>query len=151
MRAVVQRVSKASVDVSGIGISGAIDGGLVVLLGIAADDETADLEWLADKVCKLRIFPDETGKLNRSVVEANGSLLVVSQFTLFGDCRKGNRPGFDGAAGPELAEGLYEQFIERCRIIHKRTVASGVFRSDMAVSLVNDGPVTLLLDSRKTF
>lgn len=151
MRAVVQRVKKASVHVEGHGTTGSIDCGMVVLLGISSTDTIQDLEYLADKVCKLRIFPDQDGKLNRSVNEAQGSILVVSQFTLQGDCRKGNRPGFDKAAQPEQAEPLYIGFVERCRSVHGLAVSTGIFRADMELSLINDGPVTLLLDSEKKF
>ncbi len=145
MRAVVQRVSEASVTVDGE-ISGAIAGGLLVLLGIGKTDTRADADWLADKVTGLRIFQDEAGKLNRSVLETGGKLLVVSQFTLYGDCRKGRRPSFDAAADPGEARSLYEYFVEACR---KRAVQveTGVFQASMQVRLVNDGPVTLIVDT----
>jgi D-aminoacyl-tRNA deacylase len=149
MRAVVQRVSEAAVSVDGREVS-RIGPGLLVLLGVAEGDGEADLVYLADKVLNLRVFPDEEGHMNRSLLEAGGALLVVSQFTLLGDARRGRRPGFTGAAPPEQANALYRQFVERTRQsgVH---VEEGVFRAMMDVSLVNQGPVTLLLDSRKLF
>ncbi len=149
MRACVQRVSKASVTVEGQ-VSGQIGRGLVVLLGVARDDSADDAILLADKIVGLRIFEDDDGKMNRSLVEAGGALLVVSQFTLLGDCRKGRRPSFVGAAEPELAEQLYEAFVAAVRNMDV-DVATGVFRAHMDVSLTNDGPVTLLLDSGRMF
>lgn len=149
MRAVVQRVSRASVTVEGETV-GAIERGLVVLLGVTRGDTSRDVIYLADKTAGLRIFADDAGKMNLSVTEIGGGLLVVSQFTLLGDCRKGRRPGFTEAAPPELADRLYEEYVEALR---RRgiSVATGVFRAEMQVHLVNDGPVTLLLDSRKQF
>jgi len=149
MRAVVQRVSKASVEVNNQTV-GAIDQGLMILLGVAQGDTEKDASYLAEKTAGLRIFEDDLGKMNLSVEEINGSILVVSQFTLLGDCRKGRRPGFTDAAPPELADILYETFVVTLR---KRGiyVATGVFRAEMQVSLVNEGPVTMLLDSRKQF
>jgi D-tyrosyl-tRNA(Tyr) deacylase len=149
MRAVVQRVSEASVRVDGQEVS-RIGPGLLVLLGVAQGDGEADLAYLADKVVNLRVFPDEAGHMNRSLLEAGGALLVVSQFTLLGDARRGRRPGFTDAAPPEQANALYRQFVERARASGVR-VEEGVFRAMMDVSLVNQGPVTLLLDSRKLF
>jgi D-aminoacyl-tRNA deacylase len=145
----VQRVSEASVRVDGACVA-AIGRGLAVLLGVGKDDASADAEYLADKVLNLRVFPDEAGQMNRSVLDVRGSLLVVSQFTLFGDARRGRRPSYVEAAGPEQANRLYEQFVERLRP-SGLPVATGIFRAMMAVGLVNDGPVTLLLDSRRTF
>ncbi len=147
MRACVQRVSQASVTVDGQ-VTGRIERGLLVLLGVEQDDADDDMRWMADKCVELRIFPDDEGKMNRSLAEAAGAMLVVSQFTLLGDCRKGRRPSFIQAAPPELAERMYEEFVElvRARGIE---VATGVFRAHMDVALVNDGPVTLLLDSRR--
>ncbi len=149
MRACVQRVSRASVIVDEE-VVGQIDRGMLVLLGITADDQPGDVEYMAEKTTGLRIFEDDEGKMNRSLLEIGGQMLVVSQFTLLGDCRKGRRPSFVRAAEPELAERLYEQFVTA---VQRRgvTVATGRFRAHMDVSLINDGPVTLLLDSRKLF
>jgi D-tyrosyl-tRNA(Tyr) deacylase len=149
MRAVVQRVSQASVTVDGE-VSGSIGLGLVVLLGVAGSDRDADAEYLAAKICGLRVFEDDEGRMNRSLREAGGSLLVVSQFTLLGDCRKGRRPSFVAAAEPEEAERLYEYFVELARQ-QQLDVQCGRFRQHMQVALVNDGPVTLMLDSGKKF
>ncbi len=149
MRAVIQRVSEASVTVDQQTV-GAIDQGLMVLLGVAQGDTSQEAKALAEKTAGLRIFEDDAGKMNRSVEEIGGSLLVVSQFTLLGDCRKGRRPGFTDAAPPELADQLYEEYVAALRS-RGVNVATGVFRADMQVALVNDGPVTMLLDSRKQF
>ncbi|TNF50027.1 MAG: D-tyrosyl-tRNA(Tyr) deacylase [Deltaproteobacteria bacterium] len=149
MRVVIQRVSEASVTVDRQTV-GAIGQGLMVLLGVAQGDTSQEAKFLAEKTAGLRIFEDDAGKMNRSVEEIGGSLLVVSQFTLLGDCRKGRRPGFAGAAPPELADQLYEEFVAALRS-RGVNVATGVFRADMQVALVNDGPVTMLLDSRKQF
>ena len=149
MRAVVQRVSEASVRVDGQ-VVGRIGAGLLVLLGVGTGDEASDASWMARKILGLRIFEDEDGKMNRCVTDTEGGLLVVSQFTLFGDCRNGNRPGFSAAARPEQAIPMYEQVVGLLRE-SGLAVETGVFQTDMKVSLVNDGPVTLLLDSRKTF
>ena len=149
MRAVLQRVTRASVRVEGRTI-GETGPGLVVLLGVARDDAEEDARYLAEKTVTLRVFDDEEGRMNRSVVEACGGLLVVSQFTLYGDARKGRRPSWFDAASPETAERLYEFFLaEVSRSVAR--VAKGVFRAMMEVELVNDGPVTILLDSRKLF
>jgi D-tyrosyl-tRNA(Tyr) deacylase len=145
MRLVVQRVKQARVEVDGA-ITGAIDLGLLVLLGISKTDTRRDADFLVDKVVGLRVFPDEAGKMNRSILEAGGSLLVVSQFTLYGDCRKGRRPSFDAAAGPEEAARLYEYFVDTARA-RGVPVETGVFQAMMQVHLVNDGPVTILCDS----
>lgn len=149
MRAVVQRVTQAGVTVAGKKIAD-IAGGLLVLLGIEQKDNEKDAVYLADKIAGLRIFEDTVGKMNLSVVDIQAEVLVVSQFTLLGDCRKGRRPGFSSAAAPELAEPLCEHFVA---LLRERgvTTQTGVFRADMAVDLVNDGPVTLLIDSRKLF
>ena len=149
MRCVVQRVTSSSVTVNGE-ISGAIGAGLMVLIGVSVDDTEADLKYMAEKVPNLRIFDDENGVMNRSVLDVGGSILAVSQFTLYGDARGGRRPSYIRAAKPDKADGLYEQLITRWREkgIH---VETGVFRTDMQVSLINDGPVTILLDSEKNF
>ncbi len=149
MRACVQRVSQAQVSVDG-DVCGRIDGGLVVLLGVAVDDTADDARQLADKIATLRIFDDADGKMNLALADVAGAMLVVSQFTLLGDCRKGRRPSYVAAAGPELAESLYKTFVAAVRE-QGITVATGRFRQHMQVALTNDGPVTLLLDSRKEF
>jgi D-tyrosyl-tRNA(Tyr) deacylase len=149
MRAVLQRVTRASVRVEDE-VVGEIGSGLLVLLGIAQDDTPRDLEYLVDKITQLRIFEDADGKMNLSVMETGGALLIVSQFTLYGDVRRGRRPSWSEAAQPELAEPLYESFVTTVKQ-HVREVATGSFRRMMQVELVNDGPVTILLDSRKQF
>ena len=149
MRAVVQRVTRAKVTVADE-VTGEIEKGLVVFLGVARDDTQADVEYLASKIAALRIFDDADDKMNLSVREVNGGLLVVSQFTLYGDVRRGLRPSWIEAAAPELAEPLYERFIAESRKIVDK-VESGRFGAMMLVELVNDGPVTILLDSRKLF
>ena len=149
MRAVVQRTKSSSVTVDGR-LVGSIGPGLTVLLGVGAGDTPQDAVYLAEKIIGLRIFHDEVGKMNCSLAEAGGSLLVISQFTLYGDCRKGRRPGFDQAAPPEEAKALYEYFLSLCRE-KELTVAAGEFQAEMLVALENDGPVTMLLDSRKLF
>jgi D-tyrosyl-tRNA(Tyr) deacylase len=145
MRALLQRVTHASVVVEG-SVVGEIGAGLLILLGVAKPDTTADAAFLADKALNLRIFPDAEGKMNRSLLDTGGSLLVVSQFTLYGDCRKGRRPGFDAAAPAEQARALYESFVEIARRSGLR-VETGVFQAHMEVALVNDGPVTLMLET----
>ena len=149
MRCVVQRVASSSVTSEGT-VSGQIGPGLMVLIGVSADDTDADLKYMAEKVPNLRIFDDENGVMNRSVLDAGGSILAVSQFTLYGDARGGRRPSYIRAARPEFADKLYQELIARWREkgIH---VETGVFRTEMMVSLVNDGPVTILLDSEKNF
>jgi D-aminoacyl-tRNA deacylase len=149
MRAVVQRVSRASVTVAG-SISGEIGLGLLVLLGVGRDDSEADVNYLAEKIVGLRIFEDEDGKMNRNVLDAGGSVLAVSQFTLYGDVRRGKRPSFDAAAAPDHARRLYELFVERVRAAGLRC-DTGRFQEMMQVELVNEGPVTILLDSGKAF
>ena len=149
MRAVIQRVSQSSVVVDEK-ITGEIDRGLLVLLGIEKEDTQADLEYTFEKTIGLRIFEDELGKMNLSLLDISGQLLVVCQFTLLGDVRKGRRPSFGDAAQPEIANRLYEQFVALARdrgIVAK----TGVFQADMKVQLINDGPVTILIDSRKKF
>jgi D-tyrosyl-tRNA(Tyr) deacylase len=145
----VQRVSQCSVTVDGQ-IAGQIGRGLLVLLGVAHDDTQADVDYLAEKTTGLRVFEDDAGKMNRSVLDVGGQILVVSQFTLWGDCRRGKRPSFTDAAAPELAEPLYEAFVAAVQRLGVPT-STGTFRAHMDVALVNDGPVTLLLDSRKAF
>lgn len=149
MRAVVQRVSRAKVTVAGE-VSGEIGLGLLILLGVAEEDTSDDAQYLAEKLVGLRIFPDDEGKMNRSLAEAGGAMLVVSQFTLLGDCRKGKRPSFIKAARPETAVGLYNTLVAEVRG-RGITVATGRFQEHMDVELINDGPVTLLIDSRKEF
>ena len=149
MRCVVQRVTASSVTVDGK-VTGSIGPGLMVLIGVSSDDTEADLKYMAEKVPNLRIFDDENGVMNRSILDAGGSILAVSQFTLYGDARGGRRPSYFRAAKPEKADELYEKLIAAWREkgIH---VETGVFRTEMQVSLINDGPVTILLDSEKLF
>jgi len=149
MRAVVQRVTRASVTVEQE-ITGEIGQGLLVLLGVAEDDAESDADYLADKIAGLRIFEDEAGKMNLSVVDSGGAVLAVSQFTLYGDVRRGRRPSFDAAARPERARELYEYFVGRIRAAGLRC-ETGRFQAMMEVELVNSGPVTILLDSKRTF
>src|ERR1700759_2516338 len=149
MRAVLQRVSRAQVSV-GNEVVGTIGPGLLVLLGVGKNDGKADAEYLAAKILGLRLFQDENGKMNLSLAEARGAVLAVSQFTLFGDVRKGKRPSFDDAARPEPANKLYEYFVEKIRSTGVRC-ETGKFQATMKVELVNDGPVTILLDSKKLF
>lgn len=147
MKAVVQRVANAHVEVAG-DVIGKIDRGLLVYLGIADGDSERDISWMADKVRGLRIFEDDQGKMNRDVGESGGSVLIISQFTLLGDCKKGRRPSFAGAMAPEPAERLYETFVS---VVREKgvPVATGRFRADMKVHSLNDGPVTMLIDSRE--
>ena len=149
MRAIVQRVTRASVTVADQ-ITGEIGNGLVVLLGIANDDTKTDADYLAPKIVALRIFDDSEGRMNVSVKDIDGGLLIVSQFALYGDVRRGLRPSWSDAAPPEVAEPLYEYFVESSRKLIGR-VETGSFRKTMRVQLVNDGPVTIMLDSRKLF
>jgi D-tyrosyl-tRNA(Tyr) deacylase len=149
MRAVLQRVSSASVTVDGR-VVGRIDHGLVVLLGVERDDGPSDRDYITTKIREVRIFPDENGKMNRSVVEVGGAVLVVSQFTLCGDLRKGRRPSFDAAAAPAEARLFYEDIVKVLRATGL-SVETGEFQAMMQVALVNDGPVTILLDSRRRF
>ena len=149
MRAVVQRVNRASVKVKG-NITGKIGKGLLVFLAVCDEDNNEDLVYLADKITKLRIFEDENGKMNLSLEDIGGEILIVSQFTLFGDCRKGKRPSFSQAGNPVYAEKMYDEFIS---YINSKNfnAQKGVFGADMKVELLNDGPVTMLLDSKKMF
>lgn len=149
MRAVVQRVTRASVKV-GDEITGEIGQGLLVLLGVAHEDTEADADYLAEKIAGLRIFEDDAGKMNLSVLDVRGAVLAVSQFTLFGDVRRGKRPSFDAAARPELARRLYEYFVDRVRGLGLRC-QTGRFQEMMEVELINSGPVTILIDSKKGF
>jgi len=149
MRAVVQRVTRASVTIDGE-VVGEIGNGLVVLLGVARDDTKEDADYLAPKIIALRIFDDAEGRMNVSLKDIDGGLLIVSQFTLYGDVRRGLRPSWSDAAAPEIAEPLYDYFVESSRRLLGR-VETGSFRKMMQVELVNDGPVTILLDSRKNF
>jgi D-tyrosyl-tRNA(Tyr) deacylase len=149
MRAVIQRVSRCRVTVSGTTV-GQIGPGLLVLLGIGKDDNEAAADYLAEKIAGLRIFEDDAGKMNLSAADKHAAVLVVSQFTLYGDVRRGKRPSFDAAARPEEARGLYEYFVERIRAAGLRC-QTGEFQAMMEVELVNDGPVTILLDSEKIF
>ena len=149
MKIVLQRVSKASVSVEGKTI-GAIDDGFLVLLGVSDTDTEEIADKMVDKLCKLRIFQDENGKTNRSLADVGGQLLVVSQFTLYADCKKGNRPSFVKAGAPDMAEHLYEHFMERCRN-YVDVVEKGQFGADMKVELLNDGPFTLMLESEQLF
>ena len=149
MRAVVQRVLNASVTISGLEIS-AIAQGMLVLIGVGPEDNAGDVQYIAEKLSGLRIFTDPAGKMNLSLSEINGEILAVSQFTLYGDARKGRRPSFSGAAPPEKAELLYEELLKKLKQ-SGLNVKAGVFGADMQISLINDGPVTLLLDSSKLF
>ncbi len=147
MRAVSQRVSQASVTIDGV-VRASIGSGLVVLLGIEEADTTEDIEWLSGKIVRLRIFSDEQGVMNRSVLEHGGEILVVSQFTLLASTRKGNRPSYIRAARPETAIPLYESFLRRITAELGKSVQTGEFGADMKISLVNEGPVTILMDSK---
>jgi D-aminoacyl-tRNA deacylase len=146
MRIVLQRVTSAHVDVAGETV-GSIRSGLVILVGVTHRDTLEDADYLASKMIQLRIFPDEAGRMNRSLLEVGGALLVVSQFTLYADCRKGRRPSFDQAASPEQARRLYDYFVQRLKSSNV-TVETGIFQAEMEIHLVNDGPVTFVLDSK---
>lgn len=148
MRAVLQRVTSAAVHVEGT-VRGQIGEGLLLFLGVGEEDTLDDLEWLVGKVATVRLFEDESGKMNRSVTDIGGEVLVISQFTLFGTLRKGCRPSFNRAGAPDLAKTLYEQFISRLACEIGRAVPSGVFGAHMVIDAVNDGPVTLILDTRQ--
>jgi len=147
MIGVIQRVQHASVEIDGV-MKVSIEGGLLILLGITHSDEQIDADWLAAKICGLRIFSDEEGKMNKSILDTEGDILVVSQFTLLASTQKGNRPSFLKAARPEQAIPLYETFIEACKTILKKDIYTGTFGADMQVKLLNDGPVTILMDTK---
>lgn len=147
MRAVVQRVKNASVRIDGE-ICGQINQGLLVFLGVSKEDTESDITYISDKITGLRIFEDENEKMNNSIMDINGEILVISQFTLYGDCRKGRRPSFDGAMRPPKAEEMYEKFVEYIKKSGLKT-ETGRFGADMKVELLNDGPVTIILDSSK--
>lgn len=147
MRVVIQRVKNASVEIDG-NVNGKINTGFLVLLGIASTDTKQDVDYLVKKVVNLRVFSDENDKMNLSLKDVNGELLVISQFTLYGNCREGNRPSFIKAARPDVAVPLYEYFVEECKK-QISVVETGVFGADMKVSLLNDGPVTIIIESKK--
>lgn len=147
MKCVIQRVKYASVSVDG-NITGEIEKGILALVGICDEDTDADIKWMADKIIGLRIFCDENDKMNLSLEDVGGGILLVSQFTLFGDCKKGRRPNFTAAGKPDFAEMMYDKFTKYCRE-HTENVQTGVFGADMQVNLLNDGPVTLILDSKE--
>lgn len=149
MRAVIQRVNFSSVEVDGK-IVGKIEKGLNVLLGITKDDSEEDIKYLRDKIVNLRIFEDETDKMNKSLKDVGGELLIISQFTLYGDCRKGRRPNFMSALNGEEAEKLYDEFVNQCKEEVEK-VETGIFGANMKVSIENDGPVTIIIDSKKVF
>ncbi len=149
MRAVVQRISEGKVVVNEQ-VSGAIDNGLLVFLGVTVEDTIEDAKYMAEKIVNLRIFEDDNEKMNLSVIDTEGEILAVSQFTLFGDCRRGRRPSFTEAAPPEMADELYKIFIDECRNLGVN-VETGVFQAHMMVHSINDGPVTMLIDSKKIF
>ncbi len=149
MRAVVQRVKGSKVTVDNV-VSGEINQGLMVLLGVGQNDDENDVNYLVEKIINLRIFEDDQGKMNYSLLDIGGHILVVSQFTLFGDCRKGRRPSYDKAARPECAKMLYDKFLDKCKQYNIYTQA-GVFQANMLVDIINDGPVTLLVDSKREF
>lgn len=149
MRSVIQRVSRASVSIDGE-IYSEISKGLLVLVGIAPEDDEKDLKYMADKITNLRIFEDENERMNYSIKETNGEVLLISQFTLFGDCRKGRRPDFTSSCEPKKANEMYEKLIDELKS-REVTVKTGIFGADMKVDLLNDGPVTILLDSTKLF
>jgi D-tyrosyl-tRNA(Tyr) deacylase len=147
MRAVIQRVTEANCQVDG-NVTGSIDKGLLILLGIAADDSDDDLQWLAQKIAGMRIFSDDAGLMNKSLADVGGSILLISQFTLFAQTKKGNRPSFIRAGKPDMAIPIYEQMIKTLGELTSTKIETGIFGADMKISLVNDGPVTIILDTR---
>ncbi|HOO74831.1 MAG: D-tyrosyl-tRNA(Tyr) deacylase [Thermotogae bacterium] len=150
MRAVLQRVLSSSVEVDNK-ITGSISKGINVLLGISENDDENDIKWLAEKIVNLRMFEDDEGKINKSVLDISGELLIISQFTLYGDCRKGRRPSFTESASAETARPLYNKFVSYIKEYSKLKTEEGIFQAEMKVNIVNDGPVTFLLDSKKIF
>ena len=148
MRAVIQRVTEASCRVDGE-VTGQIGIGFLVLLGIEEADTTEDLQWLAQKITNMRVFGDEGGLMNKSLADIDGNILLISQFTLFGNTKKGNRPSFIRAARPDKAIPLYEQMVEELKILSGKRIATGIFGADMKISLVNDGPVTIVMDTKQ--
>ncbi len=148
MKVVIQRVSEASVKINGK-IKGQINQGLMILLGIVGDDTQEDISWLVKKIQNLRVFADENGVMNKSLLDINGEILLISQFTLHASTKKGNRPSYIKAAKPELAGLLYEQFIQQIEMVLTKSIATGIFGADMKVSLINDGPVTIIIDSKE--
>ena len=148
MRALIQRVSSAEVNIPTENYSKKIQNGLLILLGITHDDTVKDIDWLVNKIVNLRIFNDEEAKMNLSVLDINGEILIISQFTLFASYKKGNRPSYLKSAKPEIAENLYQNFIEKCKLHSVLKIKQGIFGADMKISLVNDGPVTIMLDSK---
>lgn len=147
MRAVIQRVTEASCQVDG-NITGSIDNGLLILLGVAADDTQEDLQWVAQKIAGMRIFSDDAGLMNKSITDVGGRILLISQFTLFAQTKKGNRPSFIRAAKPDMAIPMYEQMIKILGELTSTKIETGIFGADMKISLVNDGPVTIILDTK---
>ncbi len=147
MRAVIQRVQKAQVEIDNI-IVASIHQGFLILLGIESEDNEIDIEWLCQKICALRIFNDENGKMNLNILDADGEICVVSQFTLFASYKKGNRPSFLKSAKPEVAIPIYNLFLEKLKMVFGKEIKSGIFGADMKVNLINDGPVTIFLDSK---
>lgn len=147
MRAIIQRVSKASVEIDGQ-LSGRINQGFLVLLGIEDADNQTDIDWLTKKIAQLRIFSDDAGLMNKSILDIDGNILLISQFTLFGQTRKGNRPSFIRASKPTIAIPLYEQFCQELEQCLGKPIQTGIFGADMQVSLINDGPVTIIMDTK---
>lgn len=150
MRCLIQRVQESKVVVNNQ-VTGQIQQGLLVFVGIGKDDTEKDIDWMSKKIAQLRIFNDETGKMNKSLLDVQGDLLVVSQFTLYGDAQKGNRPSFTESAPPDKARMYYELFVQKCEQLLMKKVQTGIFAADMKVHLINDGPVTIWLESQRTY
>ena len=148
MRAVIQRVSHASVTIEGT-VKSSIGDGFLILLGVCSDDTSDDVEWLAKKIAALRVFDDEQGVMNRSIIDVGGEVLVVSQFTLMASTKKGNRPSYIHASKPDFAVPMYEKFVAKLQSLYGKEIQTGTFGADMQVSLVNDGPVTIIMDSKQ--